>query len=210
MSTDVRRRILDVTLDLIGEHGIGGLSNRAIARTAGVSLGTLTYHFASQDDLLGQALELFVNDEIERLTALTSRLDSTSETEVDEVLRRTRAAIEASTTRAAQVAQLELYLHATRSPELRAVASRCYQAYDELAAAVLRTLGIAEPERFAPLLGALIDGFGLRRLAVGEPRVNLVEGLAALTAGLTLNPGAGPGRNLSDHADRTARMSADN
>lgn len=186
MSNDVRRRILDVTLDLIGEHGIGGLSNRIVAKAAGISLGTLTYHFASQDELLGQALQLFVDDEIERLAALTDSLETNApHLGLHEILSSAREAIEEQAARSKQVAQLELYLHASRNPDLRAAAARCFEAYDRLSASALRALGVPEPERLAPLVGALIDGFELRRLAVDSLSVDLAEGLAALAAGLT-------------------------
>ncbi|AHH20015.1 transcriptional regulator, TetR family [Nocardia nova SH22a] len=192
MSNDVRRRILDVTLDLIGEHGIDGVSNRIIARRAGVSLGTLTYHFASRDDLLSEALQLFVDEEIGRLTVLTSRIED-DPASLQSTLGTARDAIEDPGARTKQVAQLELYLHATRNPDVEETAARCFQAYDDVATSALRALGIPEPERLAPLIGALIDGFELRRLAVGAPAVNLAEGLSALVTGL------GAGRSTPQH-----------
>ncbi|OXR40176.1 HTH-type transcriptional repressor KstR [Nocardia cerradoensis] len=183
MSSEVRRRILDVTLDLIGHHGIDGLSNRIIAKGADVSLGTLTYHFASREDLLVEALQLFVDDEINRLTILASRIEN-DPTGLGQVLANAREAIEDQAARTKQVAQLELYLHSTRHPGLQEAAARCFQAYDNVATSALRALGIPEPERLAPLLGALIDGFELRRLAVGGLGVDLTEGLSALVTGL--------------------------
>ena len=49
---DVRERILDAVLHVVGTDGIPGVSNRRIAAQAGVSLGSITYHFASQSDML--------------------------------------------------------------------------------------------------------------------------------------------------------------
>jgi len=48
-------RLVDVTLDVIAEHGVGGATSRAIAAAADVPLGSLTYHFAGLDDLREQA-----------------------------------------------------------------------------------------------------------------------------------------------------------
>lgn len=187
--SDVRRRILDATLDLIGEHGVGGVSNRSVARTAGVSLGTLTYHFPSQGELLAQALNLFVDDEIGRLSELTDRVSDAGSLPQAELLHRAQEVIEDQTTRGKQVAQLELYLAATREDLLReSAAARSFRAYDELASAVLRSLGVRDAERVAPLLGALADGLELRRLAVDDLSVSLSEGLEILVAGLTANP----------------------
>ncbi|MCD0452890.1 TetR family transcriptional regulator [Actinocorallia sp. API 0066] len=186
MGTDVRRRILAATLDLIGEHGISGLSNRLVAKNARVSLGAVTYHFSSQDELLSEALSIFVNDEIERLSGIISALEGTTLT-LDEALALTRSAIEERPGRRAQIAQLDLYVHATRNSDLREAAARCYAAYDEAGTAMLKSLGVPEPERMAPVLGALIDGLELRRLSVDGLSVNLPEALAALIAGLRAN-----------------------
>ena len=43
------------TLDVIAEHGVAGASHRAIARAADVPLGSITYHFATLDELLAAA-----------------------------------------------------------------------------------------------------------------------------------------------------------
>lgn len=187
MSTDVRTRILTATLELIGERGIAGLTNRTVARAAQVSLGTLTYHFPSQEELLGEALHAFVDAEISRLAVITAQVEGTTMS-VDEALTHARDAIEARTSRRAQTAQLELYLHATRNESLRAAAARCYAAYDRVAAVSLKAIGVPEADRVAPLLGGLIDGLELRRLAVDDLRIDLAEALAALVAGLNVSP----------------------
>ncbi|MFT4008990.1 MAG: TetR family transcriptional regulator [Nocardioidaceae bacterium] len=183
MASDVRHRILATTLDLIGERGIGGVSNRVIAKAAGVSLGTLTYHFASQERLLGEALNLFVAEEVERLAIIAEELEGTTVT-LQEALAKAREVIEDRPSRQAEIAQLELYLHATRSDDLRDAAARCYAAYDQVATAMLKAVGVPEPERFAPLLGGLIDGFELRRLAAGDLAIDLDEAVAILVGGM--------------------------
>jgi AcrR family transcriptional regulator len=193
LSTDVRDRILAATLELIGERGIGGLSNRVVAKAANVSLGTLTYHFASQEALLGEALRRFVDDEIDRLSVIAADLEGANRS-IQEALVRARDAIETRPTRKAQIAQLELYLHATRNDGLQEAAQRCFAAYDRVAAAVLKAVGVPEADRVAPLLGGLIDGLELRRLAVDDLEVDLAEALGSLVAGLggaTNDPGTG-------------------
>ncbi|MBE9376105.1 TetR family transcriptional regulator [Saccharopolyspora sp. HNM0983] len=183
MSSEARSHILTTTLELIGELGIGGLSNRVVAKSAGVSLGTLTYHFSSQQELLGEALQTFVDDELARLSSIAAAFEG-STLSIAEALTSARDAIETRPSRQAQIAQLELYLNATRDDGLRDAANRCYAAYDRVAAAVLHAAGVPEAHRVAPLLGALIDGLELRRLAVADLRVDLAEALASLVAGL--------------------------
>lgn len=183
-SRDVRSHIMHVTLDLIGEHGIGGLTNRRIANAAGVSLGTLTYHFSSQRQLLGEALSAFVTGEVDRLSVITTALEH-DEISAEDAAKRAQDIVEFAVTSHEQIAQFELYLHAARDADARETAKRCYAAYDELATATLNALGAANPKRDATMLMALMDGFALRRLATGEQP----EELATLIVRLILPPG---------------------
>jgi TetR/AcrR family transcriptional regulator, regulator of biofilm formation and stress response len=54
---DRKSRIIDVTIDVIAEHGVAGTTHRRIAAAANVPLGSLTYHFTGLDDLLGLAFQ---------------------------------------------------------------------------------------------------------------------------------------------------------
>lgn len=47
-----RQRIIDATARIIGEQGIGAVTFRSVAATAGVPLGSTTYYFTDKDDLL--------------------------------------------------------------------------------------------------------------------------------------------------------------
>lgn len=52
-----RKHVLGTVYDLISEHGIENLSMRQVAKAAGLSTGTITYHFGSKERLLIAALE---------------------------------------------------------------------------------------------------------------------------------------------------------
>ncbi|GAA2447730.1 TetR/AcrR family transcriptional regulator [Actinomadura vinacea] len=160
-----RDRILQATLRLIGEQGVGAVTNRAVARSAGVSLGSLTYHFPSQSDLLRESLRTFVDNEIARVTARAARLQGADpEQAADEV----EKAIVDFAQGPEQIASLELHLHSARDPAVREAATRCVEAYDRLAAAILSALGIPDPERRAPAVVAMLYGLAVRRLATGD------------------------------------------
>ncbi|MFF5259346.1 TetR/AcrR family transcriptional regulator [Actinomadura viridis] len=168
MSTP-RERILQATLRLIGEQGIGAVTNRAVARAAGVSLGSLTYHFPSQSDLLREALRDFVDTEIARITAYGARLrevdpDQAADQAADEV----EKAVAGFAHGPEQIANLELHLHAARDPALHETSVRSVEAYDRLATAVLTALGIPDAERHAPAVVAMLYGLAVRRLATGD------------------------------------------
>lgn len=160
-----RDRILRATLRLIGEQGIGAVTNRAVARAAGVSLGSLTYHFPSQPDLLRESLSRFVDEDTHRITAHVDRL---GDIRPDQAAEEVEKAVVAFAHGPEQIAGLELHLHATRDPAVQDAVARSVAAYDRLAAAVLTALGIPEAERHAPTVVALLYGLAVRRLSTGD------------------------------------------
>jgi AcrR family transcriptional regulator len=158
-----REAILRATLTLLAEEGTAALSNRRIAAEAGVSLGSLTYHFPSQQALLRESLLLYVNEEVERLEAVAAALRARSPSPA-EVVAEAEALIGRPTGGPGPLAELELHLQAARDPELQEASRRCFAAYDAFAADALASLGVPEPERHAGAVVALIAGLGLRRL----------------------------------------------
>ena len=176
-----RDSILRATLKVVGEVGVGGLTNRRIVAAAGVSLGTLTYHFPSQTELLREAMLLFAEEETAKLTAIVDahRAQGLSLEQgaavVEEVIKQLPFGTD-------ELAPHELYLQAARDPALREASSRCFAAYDDLATAILRALGVAEPEQLAGHVVALIAGLQLRRFSTGvdvpaaEPLMMLLRG----------------------------------
>jgi AcrR family transcriptional regulator len=179
---ETRARILRATFELIGREGIAALSNRRIARAAGVSLGSLTYHFPSQADLLRESLELHVGEEVARLEAIAADIRArcpAPEQIAAEVERHAAAAV-----RSEQLAELELHLLASRDPALREASRRCFAAYEGVASAALEGLGIPEPERHAPTVVALIAGVGVRQKGSGrEDAAGLADALLTIVRG---------------------------
>ncbi|MEV0403580.1 TetR family transcriptional regulator [Actinoallomurus sp. NPDC050550] len=162
---DTRERILLATLRLIGEHGVGAVTNRRVATAAGVALGSLTYHFPNQAELLRETLSRYVDEEIQRISEIAARLQGiTPEQAVVEAER----AIADLPRGPEEVATLELHLHASRDPLVREAAVRSMEAYDRLATAILTALDIPGPEAKAPTVVALLYGLAVRRLATGD------------------------------------------
>ncbi|MET8679664.1 TetR family transcriptional regulator [Streptomyces sp. NPDC004647] len=179
---DTRDRIIRAVLRIIGEHGVAGVTNRRIAKEAGVSLGSVTYHFATQHDLLRESLRSFVAEETRRFTELAAqyRADDVGLAEagvlVGQVAARTSFDSE-------HIASFELYIQAGRDPQLRAAADECFAAYDRLAASILSALGVPDAERAASAAVALVTGIQLRRLATGSAADDLVDALLMLVGG---------------------------
>ena len=161
-----RERILRATLAVISRSGIPAVTHRSVAEEAGVPLGSLTYWFATKDDLLREALRRFVEDEAERLCEISAALEAGGDPAA--AARRFAEALELSSDGSEQIAQFELYLEAARNPALRPIAEEGLAAYDEVAIVALRALGVERPEEAAPVFVSLADGLGLRRQATGD------------------------------------------
>lgn len=159
-----------------------------MATTAGVALGSLTYHFPSQTQLLRESLLAHVSEEVKRLEGIAAELRSSATNaehvaiEVDKLARR-------AVTSYQPIAELELHLHAARDPELQDASRRCLDAYEDFAAAALEGFGVAEPKRHARAVVALITGMTVRRLGTGQldapgtadALLTLLKGTAART-----------------------------
>ncbi len=160
-----RQVILRAALAVIARRGIGAVTHRSVAEEAGVPLGSLTYWFASKDDLLREALLRFVEDEATRLERVGAML--TDDLAPEEIAERFAEVLAAGDPQE-QVAQFELYLEAALNRALREAAAECFRAYERVTVLALRAAGVADPEETAAVFVSLADGLGLRRQASGQ------------------------------------------
>ncbi|GAA4826846.1 TetR family transcriptional regulator [Saccharopolyspora rosea] len=111
-----RARIIDAALELIADEGVAGTSHRKVARRADVPLGSMTYHFASMEELLREAFSRFTGtiiDRFERRLAPARSLEEAREAVVDIIHE------EVFATRSDLVLTHELYALAAREPAYR-------------------------------------------------------------------------------------------
>ena len=183
-----RQEVLRAALRVITERGVGGVTHRAVAEEAGVPTATTTYYFDSIDELLEDALRLFVDEEVERLGALAERLREAhpAPSTIAELVVAELAAVDPD----GNVAQFELYLEASRRPRLHDAAAACVDAYAGAAEAALRAAGASRPAEGARAFVALIDGFALARIASGrrESREDLAGSLLDLFIAFAMDP----------------------
>lgn len=172
-----RERIVHAALRVIGQHGIAGLTNRLVAKEAGLSLGSLTYHFPSQTDLLRESLLTFVNDEADRITAIADSLTG-SVTSVEQAALAAERAVTEMALGPEEIGVYELYLQSARDPELHEAVRACFAAYDRVALTVLRLLAVPDADQLAAHVVALVVGTQLRRLATDAPdAAGIADGL---------------------------------
>ncbi|ROP39956.1 TetR/AcrR family transcriptional regulator [Saccharothrix texasensis] len=179
---ETRQRIIAAVLRIIGDDGVAGVTNRRIAQEAGVSLGSVTYHFATQQDLLRESLRHFVTEETKRFGDLAARNDVKCD-DLGQVVEIVGQVAEATGTDSDRIAPYELYLHAGRDPELRAAAAECFAAYDKLAETVLASIGVKDADRVASAVVGMVMGLKLRALATGSGTDDLVDGLLMIAKG---------------------------
>jgi DNA-binding transcriptional regulator YbjK len=184
MVVSVRDRIIAATLDIVGTDGVAAVSNRRIAADAGVALGSITYHFATQTDLLRAALLGFVDAETTRLVELAEQYRD-ADLDVERAASLTeQVAVDLSGT-THQLALFEMYIHAGRDPELRSAAAQCFAAYDRLAVTILEGLGATDPQQLAPTMVATVTGIQLRRVATGAVPVDIAQAVVAMLTNAT-------------------------
>jgi DNA-binding transcriptional regulator YbjK len=162
-----RDHILHATLRLIGEHGIASVSNRRVASEAGVALGSLTYHFPSQTELLRESLLLHVHEEVQRLRAIAADLRASTHS-VAEVAAEVERIVARRSNRIGELAELELHVRAARDRELQEASRRCFAAYEDFAAAALESLSVPDADRHASAVVAMMTGLAVRRLGTGR------------------------------------------
>ncbi|RVW05047.1 TetR/AcrR family transcriptional regulator [Rhodococcus spongiicola] len=181
-NTDVRERILTAALHIVGTEGVPAVTNRRIATEAAVSLGSITYHFTSQSDLLRAALTEFVAGETARLRDLAETYRGNGLSLEDAATLTEQVALDLAFS-AERIAPFELYIQAGRDPELRSAAAACFAAYDELTLTILTALGVPQPETLASTVVATIAGLQLRRLATGAGGQEISSALLQLIGG---------------------------
>ncbi|MEU2788095.1 TetR family transcriptional regulator [Streptomyces sp. NPDC007100] len=179
--------MIGAVLRIIGRDGVAAVTNRRIAKEAGVSLGSVTYHFATQHDLLRESLLRFVAEETRRFTELAedSRVDRIGLGEAAALVGQVAGGTAFDSE---HIAPFELYIQAGRDERLRAAAAEAFAAYDRLAARILTALGVADAERLAGTVVALVLGQQLRRLATGAPAEDLVDALLLVAAPAVTGP----------------------
>jgi DNA-binding transcriptional regulator YbjK len=181
--TDTRERIMRTTLELIAQEGIAAVTNRRVATAAGISLGSLTYHFESQHDLLRESLLLFVGEEVERLAARAAGFRE-RRPDFDEIAVEIERVMRESGNQFQGLAEIELHVRAARDPELQNASQRCFEAYEDLAAASLEVLEVPDAQRHARSVVALLYGLSLRRLGTGDADVSgTAEALLTIVRG---------------------------
>jgi AcrR family transcriptional regulator len=161
-----RERILRTVLDLIPEHGADRITHRLVSAEAEVSPGTVTYHFASIDDLMEEAFHLYMEEyEAGLETALAAR-PLTSRTDIVRFL----MTLIAMGPEQADLARIEYAMvgFAQRNAVFHEEVAAWSKVLEDRMAESLGALGAAGPQDRAKLLLRLCRGAEFDVLARGD------------------------------------------
>ncbi|QYN38371.1 TetR family transcriptional regulator [Pseudonocardia sp. DSM 110487] len=173
---DRRTEILDGALHVLAEHGMRGLTHRAVDAAAGIPLGSTSYYFRSRSALVEGCVERLLELDLAVEAAAIPAVDLDAHVLADALVDVAVGMV--TTQRYRTVARYELTLAATRDPQLKALFVRAGDTIRAFAAGLLRAAGAPDPDRSAEELAATFDGFLFTALVRGphEP--------AALTTAL--------------------------
>ncbi|NEE01619.1 TetR/AcrR family transcriptional regulator [Phytoactinopolyspora halotolerans] len=167
---EVRRQmIVDAAVPLLHESGLRGITLRGIARAAGVSVGTVTYHFRSVADIVDVAVA-------QDVTAYYERLEERVRAESDPLgaLDLLIEGVFTEETRRHWQLWFDSIGPAEEAREVRSGQRSRYARWNEMLRAMVTDGAAAgafvapDPDRTVTLLVALVDGLSLQRLR-GEP-----------------------------------------
>jgi AcrR family transcriptional regulator len=188
-TSERERPLMEATLRIIGRTGLDGVTHRAVAAEAGMSVGAVTHHFESRDVLVDAALRFALTREMNRLRALALSLqlkafdvEAWVEALVDWYCRELKT--EAET----HIACYEAFLAAARSGRQRPIVAEWFETWRQSAELALKAAGSSAPARHADLFVAVLIGILLQQLAVPrrhfrrEAKAALLELVHGLTA----------------------------
>jgi DNA-binding transcriptional regulator YbjK len=113
-----REALLDATVRLLARQGARAVTHRAVASEAGTTHGAPRYYFATRDELLDEALRRIADQQVHAIEELLAKPGPPDRGE----RARRLAAFVAGMVSAdpdATIARYELFLEATRRPQLR-------------------------------------------------------------------------------------------
>jgi DNA-binding transcriptional regulator YbjK len=155
---DRRTAISDAAIVVLAEEGARGLTHRAVDRQLALPDGSTSYYFRTRSALMSCAAD--------RLVALDmADVDAVGDTIADLVqllvhwlspVRRVRL-----------LARFQLFVEATRDPEIRALLNEPRQAFVAHAARSMRKAGAADAKLAATVLVGIVEGLLLNEL-IGE------------------------------------------
>jgi TetR/AcrR family transcriptional regulator, regulator of biofilm formation and stress response len=181
------RPLMEATLRIIGRGGIDGVTHRAVAAEAGLSVGAVTHHFATRDALVDAALRFALAREVGRLRALALSLQGKAfdlEAWIEQLTGWYAQELKAQAE--VHIACYEAFLAAARDERYREIVTQWFATWRQSAELALRAAGSTTPRRHAELFVSALIGILLQQLAAPRCsfRQDMRAALSELASGL--------------------------
>src|SRR3954471_21621482 len=163
--------IVAAALRVLRDQGIGSLTHRAVAGEAGVSLALTTYHFATKENLIAEALNVAAAETLDGLREAAAGDGTAALTPASVADRLSDMTVERlGDERLAVFAVVELSLAAARRPELHEAAGAWNDEYHRVVAGLLERAGVRPARQAARLVVATLEGLVFLQLTEADPR----------------------------------------
>lgn len=183
------RPLMEAALRIIGRVGLDGVTHRAVAAEAGMSVGAVTHHFRTRDGLVEAALRFALSRELAKLRAFTLALQDKAfdaDAWIDALVK--YYAGELRSDPETHIACYEAFLAAARTTKHRTIVTEWFAVWRQSAELALRAAGSKNATQDAEIFVATLLGLLLKQLAsprrgfVSESRVALTRLVARLAA----------------------------
>jgi DNA-binding transcriptional regulator YbjK len=174
---------MQAALRIIGRAGVDGVTHRSVAAEAGLSVGAVTHHFRTRDELVDAALRFAVTREVGRLRTLalelqTKAFDTRAWTQGLAAWYARDLARDPET----HIACYEAFLAGARQARYRPLVREWFDTYHQSAGLALRAAGSKRPDEHAQVFVAALMGLVQQQLA--QPRRDFQQTAAAALATL--------------------------
>jgi DNA-binding transcriptional regulator YbjK len=172
-----RTAILDTAIDIVVEVGIGGLTHRQIDDRAGLPAGTTSNYFRTRLALLEATAAHVVDLHWRHVEALQFALPAPMNRAAVATLMSQMVAGPDEAARRRNLARFELFIEATRRPELQPFLYELQDAAMKSAGLILASAGIdASPDQVDQLT-RLLNGLTFSNLTIHQPDGHAPAGL---------------------------------
>lgn len=177
MEKDRKTSIADAAIYLLGTEGARGLTHRGVDTVAGLPIGSTSFYCRSKAELLSLTLLRHAALDMADLEAdwLSLRKETVTASRVVDLIIDRVADWASQDKRIRLMARFEIFLIASRDPQLLAVLNHQREGFMQFLREQLKALGVREATLKANMLAFLVDGLLLEQVRHGAPVMTQVQ-----------------------------------
>jgi AcrR family transcriptional regulator len=162
-----RQRLLEETLALVSESGLGAVTHRNVEQAAGAPHGSVTYWFGSREGLISELIDWLCAESERQARAIATpvqqQIAAGQTLDIEGIAAALSAWMDSTTSH--QLARMELELQGAREPAHAERMTKAAQVFWDMCAAIAEGLGSEDPDRDGRAMAVMLDGLLLDRLA---------------------------------------------